>query len=93
MKTVSTAKRGSRPKERRTKLPKTGRGKECLPNAAEAPGERTHGDSYSDVLYGRGEGGGQEDVGTPSSHVPCLDRRQEEPSERALGAPERLEGS
>jgi hypothetical protein len=56
-------------------------------NAAEAPREPRHGDSYSDVLYE------QEVVGTPSSHLPRRNRRAEEPSEPELGAPERLEGS
>ena len=63
---------------------------EQLPPAAaetEAPGERLHGNSYSDV-------GAREDnlSVTTSTHVPRSDRRLEEPSEPALGARERLEG-
>jgi hypothetical protein len=58
------------------------------PEAAEASGGRTHGDSYSDAVA-------REDdlVGMPSSHHPRADRRLEEPSEPVSGAPERLEGN
>lgn len=45
-----------------------------------------HGDSYGDV-------GSREDEGVGSSFASLQpDRRPEEPSEPALGAPERLEG-
>jgi hypothetical protein len=55
---------------------------------AEPRTERLHGDSYADVLE-------RDDslVGTTSSHVALPDRRPEEPSEPALDAPGRLEGS
>ncbi|MDF2697696.1 MAG: hypothetical protein K0S65_6079, partial [Labilithrix sp.] len=63
---------------------------EPLPSAedVEAPGRRAHGDSYSDI-------GSREDelVGESSSHLPPVNRRSEEPSEPALDARERLEGS
>jgi hypothetical protein len=47
-----------------------------------------HGDSYSDV-------GAREDelAGSSSTHGQLSDRRLEEPSESALDAPDRLEGS
>ena len=52
----------------------------------ETAGRRMHGDSYSDVVS-------HEDEVVGSSFASLEpDRRQEEPSEPALGAPERLEG-
>ena len=46
-----------------------------------------HSDSYSDVVAH------EDEVVGSGFASPQPDRRQEEPSEPALGAPERLEGS
>jgi hypothetical protein len=79
---------GHRPKLPRRPPPARARmGVDVLaPEQVDAVRPRIHGDSYSDVNR---EG---DDIGTESTHTTRSDRRTEEPSERVLDQPERLEG-